>query len=695
MSRGARIFIGSVLFLATLLALLTVALLNVDWNRAKPWLSQHVSDATGRSFAIHGDLSLTWHVPDTMELSWRHWIPWPRLNASDVVFGNPAWAQNPAMAEVREITFSVNPFSLLDKTISIPLLVLDSPVLALERREIGVTNWDFNVNDGGAQQGGKDAPSSWKLDVHQFAVNKAKLHLLDAVKKADVQVNIDNLRKEKRDHQLRWELAGTFHGEAISGQGRAGSMLSLRRKRTGYPVEGNFRIGKTTIFARGAVSEPFKPGILDLHVKVAGASMAQLYPLLDVAFPETGPFSLEGHLVGTPDAAGRNWLFDQFRGRMGESDLSGALTYQVRSPRPVLKGSITSAFLNFDDLAPLIGADSQEEKSRRGSTAIQPANRLFPVEDFHPERWGGVDADIEFIGRKIMRSRQLPISNLVTRIRLKESELALAPLKFRVAGGDFESTLHLNGKATPVKAEMTMNARHLQLKQLFPGMEGLQTATSEINGNAVLTAAGNSIATMLASANGEVKVLVHQGSLNSRLLDKMGMKVSSSIAAQFFGDSQVMLNCAANDFVVEKGIMRARTVVIDTDEATIYVNGDIDLAQEKIALEIKPDSKGMRLMAPGSPLYVTGSFVKPKVTDTENGIQAFMQAMKAAGAASVDALAPAAASLQPLMLAGPGEKSECQSMFKMAGTKLANERMLTAKPKTRTAARITSTASGR
>lgn len=697
MSRGAKIFIGSLLALATLLALLTVALLNFDWNRAKPWLSQHVSDATGRSFAIHGNLSLTWHVPDTMELGWRHWVPWPRLNASEVVFGNPAWARDPAMAEVREITFSVNPFSLLDKTISIPLLVLDSPTLSLERRQIGVDNWSFSKEGHQEQLPEKDVetlPSTWKLDVHQFALNKAKLYLVDAVKQVDVQVNIDNLKKEKRDHQLRWELDGTFNGEAITGQGRAGSMLSLRKKRAGYPVEGNLKLGKTTISARGAVSEPFKPGILDLHVRISGASMAHLYPLLDVALPETKAFSLEGHLVGTPEAAGRKWRLDRFRGRMGESDLAGTLTYQVRAPRPFLEGSVTSSFLNFDDLAPLIGADSQEDKSRRGSKVIQPANKLLPVEDFHPERWAGVDADIEFVGRKIMRSKQLPISNLVTHIRLKESELALAPLKFKIAGGNFESNLHMNGKTSPVKAEMTMSARHLHLKQLFPGLEGLQSSTSEINGDAVLTATGNSVAAMLASANGEVKAIVHQGSLNGRLLDRMGMKLGSSIATQFFGDSQVMLNCAANDFIVEKGIMRARTVFIDTDEATIYVNGDIDLAQEKIALEIRPDSKGMRLMAPDSPLYVTGSFLKPKVVDTDKGMQAFAQAMKAAGAASLDALVPAAASLLPLMLVGPGERSDCHSMFKTAGAKLASERMA-AKTKTRPASRMIDTASGR
>ena len=55
-----RILLGLLAALAVLL--LVVALF--DWNRAKPWLNARVSDATGRPFAINGDLSLQWQRGD-------------------------------------------------------------------------------------------------------------------------------------------------------------------------------------------------------------------------------------------------------------------------------------------------------------------------------------------------------------------------------------------------------------------------------------------------------------------------------------------------------------------------------------------------------------------------------------------------------------------------------------------------------
>ena len=46
---------------SALAAAAAIALLNMDWNRAKPWLNARASEALGRPFAIAGDLSLTWH----------------------------------------------------------------------------------------------------------------------------------------------------------------------------------------------------------------------------------------------------------------------------------------------------------------------------------------------------------------------------------------------------------------------------------------------------------------------------------------------------------------------------------------------------------------------------------------------------------------------------------------------------------
>jgi hypothetical protein len=78
--------------LATLLVTLLVALtvlLNMDWNRAKPWLNTRASAALGRPFAIKGDLTLTWEKqyagPETS--GWKSAVPWPHLLAKEVHIG--------------------------------------------------------------------------------------------------------------------------------------------------------------------------------------------------------------------------------------------------------------------------------------------------------------------------------------------------------------------------------------------------------------------------------------------------------------------------------------------------------------------------------------------------------------------------------------------------------------------------------
>ena len=64
---------GALGAVAALLVLCGVALAWVDWNRAKPWVNDTVSNATGRHFAIEGDLSAAWHWPQPLEEGWQRW----------------------------------------------------------------------------------------------------------------------------------------------------------------------------------------------------------------------------------------------------------------------------------------------------------------------------------------------------------------------------------------------------------------------------------------------------------------------------------------------------------------------------------------------------------------------------------------------------------------------------------------------
>ena len=641
-------------------ALALIVLLNYDWNRARPWLSEKTGEAIGRSFSINGNLALTWEkqiVPER-ERSWRDRLPWPHLVAKDVHLGNPAGMQPAEMASVGEFSFSLNPFALLSKQISIPVLRFEAPAVLLQRSADGQNNWTFEK---------KDKPSPWQLDLQRVVFNKGTVHYKDALAKAEATAEIDTINADPT-YGVSWKLKGQWRGAPISGHGKAGAVLSLRQQTTPYPLAADVNLGGTRIAVEGTLTKPTALAALDMKLTMAAPSMARLYGLTGIVLPETPPFTTSGRLTATLGKDRGHYIYDKFTGKVGSSDISGHMEYQQKQPRGYLSGTVESRLLQFADLAPLVGADSNASKRARGLPAVQPSGKVLPVEKFRTERWTSIDADVKFKADRIVRDKQLPIANLVTDIHLKDGVLALTPLNFDWAGGKLASNVKLDGSGRTdkeaIRAELKASARHLKLKQLFPTLDGLKASVGEINGDASLSATGDSVATLLAASNGEVKALINQGSISKLLLEQMGLNLGNVVLAKLFGDKQVKLNCMAADFIVAKGLAQTRQFIVDTEDAVIDVDGTVNLASEQLNLTLKPDSKGLRIITLRSPLYVTGTFKNPDVS-VDKGVLA----LKAGGAVALAVAAAPAAALLPLINTGPGKDSECAKLLAQARAK--------------------------
>lgn len=190
------VVVGVLLILALLVAL-------IDWNRAKPWVNDKVSEATGRHFAIEGDLSARWTWPQPMDEGWQRWIPGVTVRADGLVMGNPegfappfrrdggkAGTKEPAdlldastMARIGSATASVRLWPLLGQHLSIDTVALTGPQVALARAADGVNNWTFERKDG--------PRSPWRFDVDRLVVNQGVLGYADAMKDLDLQARID------------------------------------------------------------------------------------------------------------------------------------------------------------------------------------------------------------------------------------------------------------------------------------------------------------------------------------------------------------------------------------------------------------------------------------------------------------------------------------------------------------------------
>lgn len=637
---------GAVVLAVPLVA--AVVLSSIDWNRARPWLNQRIGAAIERPFEIRGTLSLAWRQQGS-------WLPMPHLVANDVHIGHPRGMRAPAeMASVGQFAFAIEPLPLLRQRIEIPQLRFDHPTLLLQRDADGRNNWTFQRDE---------APSAWQLNVHSVVFSKGTVRYIDAMTHLDASAQVDTIDDAR--YGVAWQLRGKWNNQDVSGGGKAGAVLALRQIQP-YPLAASLNVGGTSISFDGTLTKPASLTAIDMRLKLSGPSMARLYGLTGVLLPETPPFATAGHLTGNLGANASRWVYDQFTGKVGQSDIAGKLEFKTGQPRPLLSGSVRSTLLQVSDLGPLIGADSNASKEARGAEQRQPGNKVLPVEKFRTERWTAIDADVNFKAARITRDKDLPIQNLETRIHLKDGVLALTPLNFDIAGGRFTSNVMLDGsgKINPdaIRAELKAAAKRLQLKQLFPSIDGMQATVGEINADVSLSATGNSVAGLLGSSNGELKGVINQGSVSKLMLETMGLNIGSVVLTRIAGDKQVKLNCMVTDFAVSNGVMKSRLFAVDNSEARIDIDGTVNLGNEKLDLTLKPDAKSVRVISLRAPIYVRGTFKQPDISVDKGTL-----ALRAGGALALAVVAPVAA-IVPLVSTG-NETPGCQALMAQAAGK--------------------------
>ena len=658
-----------------LLAVLVVLIATFDWNRLKPTINTQVSEVLHRPFAINGNLAVQWQrEPD--EGGWRAWVPWPHVIAQDLTLGNPPWAKTPQMVSLKRVQARLSPLALLTQTVVIPRIELTEPSAELVRLADGRANWTFTFDpkDPNAE------PSNWTVDIGAIKFDKGHVTLNDQTLKTQLDVLIDPLGKpipfseivgekeakktqEKgatpQDYAFALKVKGQYHGQKLNGTGKIGGLLALQDANKPFPLQAQVSIADTNVALAGTLTDPLNLGALDLRLKLAGSSLSNLYPLTGVTLPDSPPYSTDGHLIAKlHEPGGAVFIYENFNGKIGSSDIHGDLKYAASQPRPKLSGKLVSNQLLMADLGPLIGADSNTEQKARGGASKQPAGKVLPVEAFRTERWRDMDADVEFTGKRIVQSAELPFTDLYTHLVLNNGVLSLEPLRFGVAGGKLDAQIRLNGRDTPLEGRAKLTARNFKLKQLFPTFEPMKTSFGELNGDAELSGRGNSVAKLLGTANGGLKMIVNDGAISRSLMEIAGLNVGNYVVGKIFGDEDVKINCAAADFGIKDGLATSQLFVFDTENAIIYIDGTANFATEQLDLKITPESKGLRLFSLRSPLYVRGTFGNPSA-----GVQAVPLLLRGAGMVALGVIAGPAAGLLALVAPSGDEPNQCAPLL--------------------------------
>jgi len=204
--------------------------------------------------------------------------------------------------------------------------------------------------------------------------------------------------------------------------------------------------------------------------------------------------------------------------------------------------------------------------------------------------------------------------------------------------------------------------RALGLRELFPTVEPMKKAHGLAHGRARLTGHGNSVAELLASADGRVSLAVDRGTLSNLALELLGLDAGEAILLFASGDRDIALRCAVADLGVRDGIATSDLLVLDTADTVVVGAGVIDLRRETLDLTVYPRPKDVSLLAARTRLNVRGTLRNPQVRPDPKALAA--RGVTAAVLALVNPLL----ALAPFIETGPGRDSDCAQLLAQAKT---------------------------
>ena len=254
---------------------------------------------------------------------------------------------------------------------------------------------------------------------------------------------------------------------------------------------------------------------------------------------------------------------------------------------------------------------------------------------------------------------------MTAHLYVDDGVLRLDPLSFQVAGGEIKSRIRLDARNDTIVSSAKIQARGLQLPKLFPKVKLTEDSAGRVGGSVNLAGSGNSVARMLASADGEVGLIMGSGRISNLLMEYAGIDIAESLKFLIGKDRTIPIRCAFAEFEVDNGLMTTQKLAFDTTDTVIFGEGTISLRDERLNLRLKPQPKDHSIFSLRSPLLVTGTFKDPSFRPDLKRVT-----LRGIAAALLGSLAPPAA-LLALYETGPGKDIACRPTTASAAAQAA------------------------
>lgn len=689
-------------FPAVLLALATIVAV-CEWRGwpfleapAERWLSQRldreVDFQDGTNSNANGGPGRRFHLRLIGPL---------RFEAAGLRIANPAWAAKQPMLQANDAQLRMRWGDLFalrrGEPLRIESLIADTLHMNLERLPDGRSSWQFGNPNPKADKPGRSGFEG--LRFGRLAVREGRVLMDDRPLQLafDARLSLE----ESSLHGSRIQVAaasapqtqvaaaasapasaasgaspratgivgraeGRFRGHPMTATLRTGPALAgltADIEAAAVPMLLTLRAGPARLHFDGQVSDLFGSQRLDGRYEIAGPSLAAVGEPMGLTLPTTRQFSMLGRIRRD----GTHWETVVQSAKVGRSRLAGEFSYDApRGAKPRLTGRLRGPLLYLDDLGPAIGV---ADKPKAAAKPRPPGARVLPDRPFDLPSLSAMNADVSVALDRLDPGgeRVQPMAPLRARVLLDDGVLRIEDILARWAQGQVQGKLMVDGRKPVARWEAHLAGSGLVLEQWLklerpagrpPYVSGMLGARVDITGQ------GRSTAEFLASADGRALLHWTRGTISHLVVEAAGIDIAQALGVLVRGDQPLPVSCGAADLLVKNGRVTPQVLLVDTRDSTLWAEGSLSLADEKLALVARVEPKDFSPLALRSPLHVDGTLGAPKVSVEKAPL------VKRVGSAALLAMLHPLAAILPLMDSGDDDAkaaiNACRSVAERA-----------------------------
>jgi len=624
-----KILISAVVAVLLMIVAGAVLISTIDLNEYVSVVEAKAKEVTGRELKLRGKVGYKLSL-------------FPTVAADDVSFQNAPWGSRAQMASAKRVEIQIALLPLLTGDIVVSRVLLVQPDVLLEVNAKGEKNWVFGRSEK-KPAGPSDGDRGGGVDVRRIEISDGLLSYREAKPRLEHRAKIERLRldAEHAFDEIAFDGKGTLNDVPLTLKGEIDNLHRAGETGASGAIELDADLGGNRLALDGRVPlAGGPPDGLDARFDATLKDVAALRTMLRRPIPALPPAKLKGRASMQKAAL----VVEDLRAEIGKSRAQGSLRLGLEGEQRPFALRLDAPLIDLPELHALRKAVGASAPAKRSD------GRVFSDDPFPLAALKALDGDAEVHIAKLRLDETNQLDDVQLRARFKQGKIETDELKLGLQGGALSVKVNgdaASGKTLALDASVTGQKVPLAALTGFAGVtpppEGAPTdLTIQFSGR------GSSVRGLMATASGNVRVVVGPGRLRNRALDA-GADVTqllNSLNPARGQDPYTEMKCAVLRFPVRNGIATiSNGIALETNKVRLLGGGTVNLRNETLELAFRPEAaSGLGVGAGNLARYakVEGTLANPRI-----GIDM-------AGAASTAAVAGAAIATGGLTLLAGG-----------------------------------------